>query len=272
MVGRGVYHWSVGGVVRAVALVVLAFWSASCGGINLLSREYEYEEEIYLDTDGSASIVVNASIASLVALRGLALDASIDAAVDSERIESSYSSPVSRVTRVSRPWRRNGRTFVQVRVETDDITTLSAVAPFAWSRYSFESTSGPSDGQTTIIYRQSLADPESQDASVGARPNWTGDELVAVRLHLPSKIAFHNAPSRRVERGNILSWEQPLRGRLNGDPLEIEVRMDGQSILYRTLGIFAMTLAAAVMLLAGAAYWVKRKGHDRSKLLGQRFD
>jgi hypothetical protein len=262
----------VGGVVRAVVLVVLASWSASCGGINLLSREYEYEEEIYLDTDGSAAIVVNASIASLVALRGLALDVSVDAVVDSERIESLYTSPVSRVTRVSRPWRRDGRTFVQVRVETDDITKLSAVQPFEWSRYTFESAPGQSEGQTTLTYRQRVTDLEVDRGSVGPRPNWTGQELVAVRLHLPSKIAFHNAPSRRVERGNILSWEQTLGGRLNGDPLEIEVRMDGQSILYRTLGIFAMTLAAAVLLLAGAAYWVKRKGHDRSRLLGRRID
>ncbi len=259
--------------MRAAAVVVLASLLASCGGINLLSRQYEYEEEIYLDTDGSAAIVVNASIPSLVALRGLALDASVDAAVDRDRIESLYSSPVSRVTRVSRPWRRDGRTFVQVRVETDDISKLSAVQPFGWSRYSFESVPGPSEGQTTLIYRQSVTNLEIDTARVTPHGvDWTGDELFAVRLHLPSKIAFHNAPSRRVERGNILSWEQPLEGRLRGAPLEIEVRMDGQSILYRTLGIFAMTLTAAVVLLAGAAYWVKRAGYDRAALFGRRID
>lgn len=264
--GRGVYHWGVGSVVRAVALVVLASWSASCGGITLLSREYEYEEEIYLDTDRSASIVVNASIASLVALRGLPLDAAPDAEVDRDRIRALYDSPVSRVTRVSRPWRRLGRAFVQVRVETDDITTLSSVAPFAWSTYAVEASPGGTQGQASLTYRQRLAAAATSSDGVGSAANWTGDEIVAVRLHLPSKVAYHNAPTRRIERGNILSWEQPLRRRLDGEPIEIEVRMDERSILYRTLGIFGATLLAAIVLLASAAYWVKQKGRDRSKL------
>ena len=33
---------------------------------------------------------------------------------------------------------------------------------------------------------------------------------------VPSRIRYHNAPSRVEERGNILSWEQPLRDRLMG--------------------------------------------------------
>jgi len=86
-----------------------------------------------------------------------------------------------------------------------------------------------------------------------------GTELVAVRLHLPSRIEYHNAPLG-VERGNILSWEQPLRDRLQGQPLTIEVRMQAQSILYRTLTVFGLALLAAVLMMGGIVLWVRKKG------------
>lgn len=274
--GRGVYHWDVGSIGRVAALVVLVVCAAGCAGFNPLAREYEYEEEIFLDTDGSASIFVNASIPALVTLRGLALDDAPDAEVDRDRLKALYESPATRVTRVSRPWRRDGRTFVQIRVEATDITALSEVAPFSWSRYTVERMPGESEGQVTLRYRQRVgaeSDATSEAAANGAvlpQRSWGGDELIAIRLHAPSKISYHNAPSKRVERGNILSWEQPLRDRLEGDPIEIEVLMDGQSILYRTLAIFGATLLAAIALLASAAFWVKRKGRDPSKLFARR--
>jgi hypothetical protein len=73
---------------------------------------------------------------------------------------------------------------------------------------------------------------------------WTGKELVAFRLHLPSRIRHHNArdintnETLTTERGNILRWEQYLADRLDGVPVEIEVRMESQSILYTTLWLF----------------------------------
>jgi hypothetical protein len=82
--------------------------------------------------------------------------------------------------------------------------------------------------------------------------------LVAFRVHLPSRITFHNAPL--FERGNILAWEQPLRDRLAGAPLPMEARMETQSILYRTLWLFAGTFAAAMAMLAGVIWLVSRKG------------
>lgn len=286
-------------MVRVGALLALALCAATCGGAGagLLSREYEYEEELYLGTDGSADIIVNGSIASLNALHGLSI-ASAGGDVDRNQVRALYESPVTRVTRVSRPWERHGRTFVQVRVETDDVRTLAGVAPFGWSTYAFERAAGEVEGQTLITYRQRVSQsPQSARVSelhgaappvlpsglgaavepagsatpvsgsvAGGNARWSGDELVAVRLHLPSKISYHNAPSKRVERGNIVSWEQPLARRLAGEPIDIEVRMDGQSILYTTLGIFGATLAAALLVLATAAYWVKRKGRDRSRL------
>jgi hypothetical protein len=89
---------------------------------------------------------------------------------------------------------------------------------------------------------------------------WDGSELIGFRMHLPSRIVYHNAPSRQVERGNILSWEQPLRARLAGTPIEMEVRMEPGSILFRTLFVFGTAAAAALALLAAAIWWVWRKG------------
>ena len=57
---------------------------------------------------------------------------------------------------------------------------------------------------------------------------------MAFRLHLPARIRFHNAPSHRVERGNILEWEQSLADRMKGVPIHMEARMDQESILYTT--------------------------------------
>ncbi len=48
---------------RGLALILLLAGALGCGGSGRgLFKEYEYEEDVYLDLDGSATIVVNASI------------------------------------------------------------------------------------------------------------------------------------------------------------------------------------------------------------------
>ena len=95
---------------------------------------------------------------------------------------------------------------------------------------------------------------------------WDGKELVAFRLHLPSRVVYHNARDLEtnepgdIARGNILAWEQALTDRLDGRPVAIEVRMDRQSILYRTLWLFVGAFVAAVLLIGAILWWVVRKG------------
>ncbi len=232
------------------ALVLLAILAASCAPRTLV-RQFEYEEEITLALDGSATVIVNTSVPALVALRGLPLPVDPRARFDRGAVRALFEGPGVEVTRVSRPWRRRGRRFFQVRLAVADVRRLSDVAPFAWSAYEFRQENG------VYVYRQALADPAGRDVG---EVGWTGDELVAVRLHVPSRIVYHNAPSRAVERGNILTWEQPLRDRLAGSPLSIEVRMETQSILSRTLAVFGGAAAAALLLLAAAVWWVWRRG------------
>jgi hypothetical protein len=236
-------------LVAAALLAAAVVSSAQCR--SGFFRQYEYEEEIYLKLDGSATVIVNTSIPALVALRGVVLDTDPQAAVDRDRIRAFYTSPTTRVTRVSRPWRRDGRRFVQVRIQTDDVRTLGRAAPFAWSTYEFRERAG------RFTFVQTVGNVAQSTASPGS---WSGNEIVGVRMHVPSRIEYHNAPSRNVERGNILTWEQSLAERLMGKPLKAEVRMETESILARTLTIFALAAAAALGLLAGVVFWVKRKG------------
>ena len=100
---------------------------------------------------------------------------------------------------------------------------------------------------------------------------WTGGELVAFRLHLPSRIVWHNARDLEtnepgdISRGNILAWEQLLTDRLDGRAVALEVRMDRQSILYRTLWLFAGAFAAAVFLIGAILWWTVRRGGKESE-------
>ena len=86
----------------------------ACGGPGLF-RQYEYEEELYLSLDGSATMYVHSSIAVLNALRGASMDANPAAPVDVEAVRAFFTSPVTRVTRVTRSTRRNRR-YVHVRI------------------------------------------------------------------------------------------------------------------------------------------------------------
>jgi hypothetical protein len=239
-------------------LLMTATLAASCSaGSGVFKKEYEYEEELYLALDGSATLNVNASTAALVALLGADLPVDPRARVDRERVRALFSGPGATVARVSLS-RRDTRRFVHVSVDVDDVRALQRLAPFAWSSYRFDRQS------ETVEYRQIVGPSAAKavEAAVKASVNtaWNGQELVVFRMHVPSKIEFHNAPSRMVERGNILEWEQPLTERLAGAPLDIQVQMQAQSILSRTLLLFGSTIVAAALTFAVVIWWVARRG------------
>jgi hypothetical protein len=222
---------------------------SACAGGGFV-KYYEYEEDIYLAVDGSATIYLNASVPALVNLRGFDLDTRPTANLDRAKIRSLFTTAATRVTRVSR-WRRFGRQFVQVRMTVDDITKLGSTAPFSWATYQVERRDG------VIVYRQVLG--KAAEKPVGD-VGWKGGELIAVRLHLPSRITYHNAGAGNLKRGNILVWEQPLADRQAGKPLLIEARFEQTSILYSTLLLFAASGLLALLVLASIIWWVVRKG------------
>src|SRR5436190_2550072 len=245
--------------MRSWVLIVVAaaLMLSACGG-RLVKKQYEYEEELYLGLDGSATLNVNASVPALVALRAVDLNASPRSRFERERLRAFYEGPGVTVTALSSS-RRYGRRFVHVSMDVADVRSLQRLAPFAWSTYRF--------GREGDVYefKQTVGAPTGRSVSDAG---WDGSELVAFRMHLPSKIAYHNAPSRRTERGNILEWEQTLAERLRGTPVDIDVQMETQSILARTLLLFGTTMIAALATLAAIIWWIARKGRDVERFAG----
>jgi hypothetical protein len=243
-------HSSLVTVVVSWAVLVALLGASACGGGGWF-REYEYHEQTFVNLNGSARVVVSSSLLALRELHGFDVPTDPVAPIDREAIGKLFESPVTRGVYVSRPWRRHGRAYVRVELQAPDVERLSEAAPFRWSRYALTRRGAE------YVYRQRVGPPIAKPSGAGP---WTGEELVAFRLHLPSKVLFHNSPTRAVERGNIVTWEQPLAARLAGDPIDIEVRLHPQTILYRTLIIFGAALGAAIALMASLVWWMRRKG------------
>ena len=242
-------------------ILMAAIATTSCGGFK---RQYEYEEELYVSLDGTGTLDVHSSLPALNALRGASFDARPNAPVDRDRVREYFTSPSVRVTRISTS-RRNNRRFVHVRMEVDDVKRLGEAPPLAWSSYHFALD------DDLYVFRQKVGAPAKVSSANPANPatpvnpatqvNWTGDELVAFRVHIPSKITYHN--TQEELRGNILVWEQPLTDRLRGVPLEMEARMETQSILYRTLWLFGGTIVAVAAMFVVIIWLVVRRGTRR---------
>ena len=260
--------------MRAALLAVLmALAIARCGGRApaIFGPQYEYEEDLTLSLDGSATMVVNASIPALVVLRGLSLSTDPSARVDRDRVRALYTSAYAQVTRVS-TWTRAKRHYVGVTLRVANIRELPKAAPFSWSTYDLHQENG------LTIFKQTLG---ATAFKAGTMPNvgWNGSELVAFRLHLPSRIEYQNTRTldtdqpRGASRGNILTWEQHFADRLDNKPIAWEsgvpgvmaVRMDSQSILYRTLWLFGLAFLGAVAVLALLIWLTMRRGRDAKK-------
>ena len=226
-------------------LTVIAF--AACR--SAFARKYEYDEDVFLALDGSATMTVSASVPALVALRGFDLDVDPRAQLDRARIRALFESPAVHVTGVTTS-RRENRRYVHVRLQVDDVRRLSEVMPFNWSRYALERQ------DDVFVFKQTIGASAGRDVG---KAGWNGDELVAFRLHLPSRVPWHNSPSHKVERGNIIAWEQPLEARLKGEPIAIEVHMETESILVRTLTLFGITVVLAAATFGLAIWWVMRR-------------
>jgi hypothetical protein len=256
------------GLRGAFVALVLAIGVGGC--TNPLARQYEYDEQAYLEVDGSATVVLAASVPALVALRGLPLDPAPNARIETDDVRAVFEAAGCTVDRVSRPWRRSGRRFVQVQFSIADFSKAAACGPLAWSTYSFVRSDATADTDATLTFRQTVGAPAG---TAPAGVNWTGNELVAFKLHLPSKVQHHNV--RRlsdnepgsVERGNILTWEQRLTDRLAGAPLAIEVITDADSILHQTMYLFAGAFVAAVIALITIIWLVIRRGRVRLREL-----
>jgi hypothetical protein len=237
--------------VRWAVVAILALASATCGGA--VAPQYEYEEEMYLSLDGSATMWVHSSILALNALRGTAFDERPNARVDTNAVRAYFNSAAARVLRVTSSRRKNRR-FVHVRLEIDDVRQLSAAPPFAWSSYELKRSG------ELVAYKQTVG-PPSHEGHASADVTKDADQnVVAFRIHAPSQVVDHNAGAGNHRRGNILVWEQSLSDRLNGVPLTLEALLEPRSILSRTLFLFGATIAVVALMFAIIIWRVVRKG------------
>lgn len=234
---------------RAACVVAIFVLCTGCQKLGLI-KLYEYDERVDLSLDGSAVVDINGSIPALVALRGATLDVDPEARFDRRMFRTLYEGRGVIVREVN-AYRRNGRRFVHVRLDVADIRRLRDLAPLAWSKY-----------QLARVDEEFRYVQEVGAAAGVPLPDvgWTGDELIAFRVHMPSRVIFHNA--MELERGNTLAWEQKLGDRLSGSPLRMEARVQTDSILYRTLWLFAGTFASALGLLALVVWRLSRKGRS----------
>jgi hypothetical protein len=236
---------------RRLIVTIATFVLAACG-VSSIFRPYEYEEETYLSLDGSATLYVSASVPALNALRGSAFDTNPDVGPEKSAVAAFFSTPATRVRRVTFS-KRNGRRYLHVRLDVDDVRRLGATTPFGWSSYAFAQ-----DG-ALLVYRQRIG-AAAEIRSAGT--SWTGDEMVAFRVHIPSRVPYHNAGANNLMRGNILVWEQRLADRLAGRPLELDARMETQSILYRTIAVFGGSILVAAFSVGLVLWWIVRKSRQ----------
>jgi hypothetical protein len=235
--------------VRVTFALVLLSQLLSLACSNVIARKYEYEEDVFLALDGSAVIYVNASVPALVALRGAKLPLDPRARLDRMVVRDFYNTPVSNVESVTTS-RREGRRYVHLRISVPDVRRLNEAAPFAWSAYRFL------EGHDRFEYGQEMGDSAAvQVGNVG----WDGSELMAVRLHLPSRVDYHNSPERTIRRGNIIVWEQLLTERMKQTPLIVEARMEKESILFRTLALFGGMAVLVVLTFVGVIWFVRSR-------------
>ncbi len=211
-------------------------------------QEYEYEEELYLEVDGSATLYVNSSLAALNTLRGTTFEIAPDGSLPASDLDEYFTSSATRVTRITDS-ERNGRLYAHLRIDVDDIRRLDETTPFEWSTYKFEP-----DGEL-LRFEQTVGAIRRGAAST----EWEGNETVAFRVHAPSRIRFHNAGEGNLRRGNILVWEQPLSARLEGAPIEMDIRMEQASILNQTLWLFGLSLLAVAAGFAVLLTWLMRQ-------------
>ena len=114
------------------ALSLLLVWSSACRA--LVPRHYEYDEQIDLSLDGSASIFINGSVPAIVALRGIPLDPSPSGVVEREAVRKFYESNGVTLAQMSTS-RRDGRRFVHLRLKVADVRKLHETSAFAWETF-----------------------------------------------------------------------------------------------------------------------------------------
>lgn len=216
---------------RALSLLLLA--ASGCA-------TYEYEEEVFLEVDGSGEIRMSGSTAAIEALHGLD-EASV------ERAKALFEGEgVDLLSALETE--RERRKFVHVQARFSGWEKLCGIPAFRDRGCRF------ARGGEDLALELSLPSPGAA-APGGLDPQ----ALLALRYHLPSTIRYHNSPAD-IERGNILAWKRTFREHFAGRPLDVEVRFDRRSVLAATVSVMGIALGLVLTSIATALFVMVRKG------------
>ena len=214
---------------------------------------YEFEHEFWLKTDGSGSFVVTAPPWVWNAVKNVGDARNVETTVNEQTVGALFEDPAIQSPRV-RKVTRGGRIFITVDADFTHINNLVGTRAFPDLVVALRA-----EGQRLRLFGVWRRPPSSGTAQ--------GDEtgLMAVRFHLPSEIFDHRNASGGVERGNILSWTQPMSVALSGVPIDFAATLGATSVLRATLGLFALALVTGLGLIAGLFYFFTRRGRRRGK-------
>lgn len=228
-------------LLRLAACVLLAAGIRGC-------TVYDYEHEFWLRVDGSGSVNVTGRPELWVAFKGLGRsddpEATATRAAARELFQRSGLSVNSATIT-----RRGGRPYLFVSADFKDVNRLAGSPAFP----DFEKLSLGHVGERLDFYGIWKRPPARNEKPAG-------DGLQAVRFHLPSKVHEHKNAADGIERGNIVSWRQDVSQALAGRPLEFGAILGSRSILWSTVGLFALTIVSGLGLLALALFLAFRRG------------
>jgi len=208
---------------------------------------YEYDHEFWLKVDGSGSVYVTGRPELWRAFKGLALDGLSE---DEMRAAARalFERSGLRVRRVT-VTRRGGHSYLFVSADFADVNALAGKPAFP----DLEIGLRPAGERLRVQGR--WARPPGQQG-----PPVDSGGLMAVRFHLPSKVYGHDNADMGVERGNIVSWREEVGRALAGQPLAFGATIDARSILWSTVGLFAVTIALGLGIIGVTLFVVFWRG------------
>jgi hypothetical protein len=201
---------------------------------------YEYEEEVFLEIDGSGEIRMSGSKEAVAALHGID-QATIESA--KELFEGEGVQILSALETM-----RERRKFVHVRARFSDWEKLCRLPAFRDRGCRLAKEPDALELELSLPSPRTAA-PESLDPQA----------LLALRYHFPSSIRYHDSPGD-VERGNILSWKRTVREHFAGRPLDLHVRFDRRTILAATVRILGLALGLVLASIGTGLVVMLRKG------------
>jgi len=238
-------------LIRLLSVLLLAASFRGC-------VTYEFEHEFWINTDGSGSFVVTAPPWIWNAVKNVGDPTNLDATVNEQTVGALFQDPGILNPRVLKV-RRQGRAYITVTATFSSLNALVGTRAFPDLVVALRR-----EGDRLRLFGV-WRRPQRSGAASGEESG-----LMAVRFHLPSEIFEHRNASLGVERGNILSWRQDLRGGMAGAPLDFGATLGTTSVLRTTLGLFALAVLAALGIVAGVLLLFTRRGRRRGGPKGPR--